>query len=309
MSAILSIRSLSKNYKNGVNALSDVSLEIREGEIFALLGPNGAGKTTLIRTICGLTRPNKGRISIQGHDIAKDYRKARSIVGLVGQEIPAAMFETVEQSVRFSQGLFNMPVDMAIVEDILKRLSLWEKRSESFNSLSGGMKRRLLVAKALVHKPRILFLDEPSAGVDIHLRKDMWNVIAQLQKDGVTIILTTHYLEEAEELADRVGIINKGQLSHVAPTEQLMREFGRKELTLSLAEPITELPHSLRKFKLTREESGKVLRYAYYTDPGAGQNAIMELLAALVSTNTRVTDLQTHQSSLEDVFVELVGAE
>ncbi|MGU3494761.1 ABC transporter ATP-binding protein [Xanthobacteraceae bacterium A53D] len=307
MQAILSLRNVSKTYATGHSALKNVSLDITRGEIFALLGPNGAGKTTLISIICGLVRPTEGTITAGGHDIVRDYRAARSLIGLVPQEMSTDMFESVEATVRLSRGLFGKPSNPALVEKILRDLSLWDKRASKIMTLSGGMKRRVMIAKALSHEPQILFLDEPTAGVDVELRRDMWRVIRDLRDTGVTIILTTHYLEEAEEMADRVGVIRKGELILVERKQDLMRTLGRKELTLHLAEPLTALPPALAAHPLSLSEDGRTLVYSYQTDGGTAP--IAPLLADLAAAGIVFTDLDTEQSSLEEIFVRLVRAD
>lgn len=304
MASILSVRDLEKTYEGGFQALKSVSLDIREGEVFALLGPNGAGKTTLISTICGLVRPTSGSITVGGHDAIADFRAARSLIGLVPQEMPTAPFEIVGDTVAFSRGLFGLPPDRAFVERILKDLTLWDKRENPIMALSGGMKRRLLVAKALAHEPKVLFLDEPTAGVDVELRHDMWRIVTELKEKGVTIILTTHYIEEAEEMADRVGVINKGEIVLVEEKAELMRKLGRKLLTLNLTEPLQAVPESLAQYKLELVDAGCRLVYTY--DTHAERTGITALLKDLAEAGVRFQDLQTDQSSLEDIFVDLV---
>jgi len=304
MSAILSVDRLTKTYASGFTALDGVSLDIREGEILALLGPNGAGKTTLISTICGITQATSGRVSVGGHDTITAYRAARELVGLVPQEINLEPFEKVINTVRFSRGLFGRPRDDAFLEKILKQLSLWDKRDQPIRSLSGGMKRRVLIAKALSHEPRVLFLDEPSAGVDVELRRDMWAVVRQLQQDGVTIILTTHYIEEAEAMADRIAVINGGRILLVEDKDALMRRMGRKEMRIDLREPIAHVPGALADFGLTLEQGGARLVYAY--DRQATRTGIVRLLTALSAAGITVADVETRQSSLEEIFVGLV---
>ncbi len=304
MSAILSVDRLTKTYASGFTALDGVSLDIREGEILALLGPNGAGKTTLISTICGITQATSGRVSVGGHDTITAYRAARELVGLVPQEINLEPFEKVINTVRFSRGLFGRPRDDAFLEKILKQLSLWDKRDQPIRSLSGGMKRRVLIAKALSHEPRVLFLDEPSAGVDVELRRDMWAVVRQLQQDGVTIILTTHYIEEAEAMADRIAVINGGRILLVEDKDALMRRMGRKEMRIDLREPIAHVPGALADFGLTLEQGGARLVYAY--DRQATRTGIVRLLTALSEAGITVADVETRQSSLEEIFVGLV---
>jgi ABC-2 type transport system ATP-binding protein len=304
MAPILSVRNLEKTYEGGFQALKSVSLDIQEGEVFALLGPNGAGKTTLISTICGLVRPTSGSISVGGHDALKEYRAARQLIGLVPQEMPTAPFEIVGDTVALSRGLFGLKPDPALVERILKDLTLWEKRCNPIMALSGGMKRRLLVAKALAHEPKILFLDEPTAGVDVELRHDMWRIVGELRDQGVTIILTTHYIEEAEEMADRVGVINKGEIILVEEKAELMRKLGRKLLTLSLTVPLARIPDGLSQYHLILEDDGTSLTYTY--DTHAERTGITSLLTDLAKAGVRFQDLQTDQSSLEDIFVDLV---
>jgi ABC-2 type transport system ATP-binding protein len=306
MSAIISAQSLTKTYDGGFQALKSVSLDIAEGEVFALLGPNGAGKTTLISTICGLVRPTSGTITVGGFDAIRDYREARKLIGLVPQEMPVSHFEKVIDMVSFSRGLFGLRSNPALVEEILKDLSLWDKRRAPIMALSGGMKRRLLVAKALAHEPRVLFLDEPTAGVDVELRRDMWRIVESLQNRGVTIILTTHYIEEAEEMADRVGVINKGEIILVEEKNELMRKLGRKELTLHLQTPINELPAGLEAHDLTIGAEGRSLIYTY--DTKGDRTGITTLLNDLSKAGVHFHDLNTTQSSLEDIFVDLVKA-
>ncbi|WP_306150095.1 MULTISPECIES: ABC transporter ATP-binding protein [unclassified Roseibium] len=304
MAPILSVHDLEKTYDGGFQALKSVSLEIEKGEVFALLGPNGAGKTTLISTICGLVRPTSGSITVGGHDALKDYRAARRMIGLVPQEMPTAPFEIVGDTVALSRGLFGLKPNPDLVEKILKDLTLWDKRKNPIMALSGGMKRRLLVAKALAHQPEILFLDEPTAGVDVELRHDMWRIVGELKDKGVTIILTTHYIEEAEEMADRVGVINKGEIILVEDKNRLMQKLGRKELTLSLSCAVTELPPELQKYDLKLSEDGDSLTYTY--DTQGERTGITALLTDLSKAGVFFHDLQTDQSSLEDIFVDLV---
>ena len=304
MAPILSVRDLEKTYEGGFQALKSVSLDINQGEVFALLGPNGAGKTTLISTICGLVKPTSGTIHVGGHDAIKEYRAARRLIGLVPQEMPTAPFEIVGDTVALSRGLFGLRRDPARVEKILKDLTLWEKRDNPIMALSGGMKRRLLVAKALAHEPKVLFLDEPTAGVDVELRRDMWRIVGELKEQGVTIILTTHYIEEAEQMADRVGVINKGEIILVEEKAELMRKLGRKVLTLSLSDPLSEVPSDLAKYGLVLGEEGDSLTYTY--DTRAERTGITSLLTDLSKAGVRFQDLQTDQSSLEDIFVDLV---
>jgi len=304
MTAILSVDRLTKTYDGGFTALDAVSLDIREGEILALLGPNGAGKTTLISTICGITQATSGRVTVGGHDTVTAYRAARELVGLVPQEINLEPFEKVINTVRFSRGLFGRPRDDAFLEKILKQLSLWDKKDAAIRSLSGGMKRRVLIAKALSHEPRVLFLDEPSAGVDVELRRDMWAVVRQLQQDGVTIILTTHYIEEAEAMADRIAVINGGRILLVEEKDALMRRMGRKEMRIELKEPITRVPEGLADFGLTLAADGT--RLVYHYDRQATRTGIVRLLTALQEAGITVADVETRQSSLEEIFVGLV---
>ncbi|WP_298015838.1 ABC transporter ATP-binding protein [uncultured Castellaniella sp.] len=302
---VIAIRNLSKTYASGHQALKQIDLDIRAGEIFALLGPNGAGKTTLISIVCGLVNPSTGTVQVAGHDIVRDYRAARSAIGLVPQELTTDAFETVWDSVRFTRGLFGKTPDPAGLERILRSLSLWDKRDSKLMTLSGGMKRRVMIAKALSHEPAILFLDEPTAGVDVALRKDMWNLVRSLRATGVTIILTTHYIEEAEEMADRVGIINRGQLLLVERKASLMRQLGQKGLTLHLQEPLSRIPDSLKSWPLDLAEDGRALRYRYES-PQAGED-VPALMAALQAEGLRLADLDTEQRSLEDIFVDLIG--
>jgi ABC-2 type transport system ATP-binding protein len=304
MSAIISISQLSKSYASGFQALKNVSLDIRRGEILALLGPNGAGKTTLISTVCGIVSPTSGQVTVDGHDILKDYRAARALIGLVPQELTTDAFETVWATVSFSRGLFGKPASAAYIEKVLRDLSLWDKKDNKIMTLSGGMKRRVLIAKALSHEPRILFLDEPTAGVDVELRRDMWRLVRSLRESGVTIILTTHYIEEAEEMADRIGVINKGELVLVEDKAVLMHKLGRKQLTVQLAEPLATLPQALSGFELSLAASGQQLVYTY--DTQADNTGIAPLLRALENAGIGVKDLSTTQSSLEDIFVNLV---
>jgi ABC-2 type transport system ATP-binding protein len=305
MAPIISINSLSKTYSNGFTALDNVSFDIEEGEILALLGPNGAGKTTLISIICGITNPSGGQVTVSGHDVVTDFRKTRGEIGLVPQELTTDMFETVFNTVSFSRGLHGKKPDPAYIDQVLKDLSLFDKRDNTLRELSGGMKRRVLIAKALSHQPRILFLDEPTAGVDVALRKDMWQLVERLRKTGVTIILTTHYIEEAQEIADRVGIINRGKLLLVEEKKALMRKLGRKQLTIELLEPIGVIPASLDGYSLTLGEGGKELVYDY--DLGSGDGEIARLLLAIDAAGLRFDDVSTRQTSLEDIFVSLIG--
>ena len=304
MSAIVSVQDLGKSYAGGFTALTSINLDIEEGEILALLGPNGAGKTTLISTICGIVVPSSGRVLVGGHDVVTDYRKARALVGLVPQEINLEPFETVINTVRFSRGLFGKPRDDAYLDQILKDLSLYDKRDSKIMMLSGGMKRRVLIAKALSHEPRVLFLDEPTAGVDVELRKDMWDVVAKLKASGVTIILTTHYIEEAEAIADRVGVINKGTILLVEQKSALMQRMGKKQLRIDLAKTIDAVPSSLNKYSLELAEDGQALIYNY--DTKGERTGITALLNDLQSAKIAMVDMETQQSSLEDIFVDLV---
>ena len=301
---VLSVRSLRKEYGTGVHALKSVDLDIRRGEIFALLGPNGAGKTTLINIICGIVTPTSGEVLIDGKNWQSNFRYARERIGLVPQELTTEAFESVGRTVRFSRGLFGNPRNDAYVEDILKRLSLWDKRKSEMRFLSGGMKRRAMIAKALSHEPEILFLDEPTAGVDVELRRDMWELVRKLRADGTTIILTTHYIEEAEEMADRVGVISHGELIAVDEKRSLMAKMGRKTLDIMLAEPLGELPSELSDWNLRLEGDGHVLCYEF--DSHAEQTGIASLMRRLGDLGIAYKDLSTHQSSLEDIFVELV---
>ncbi|PTM40846.1 ABC-2 type transport system ATP-binding protein [Bosea sp. 124] len=304
MSAIISVSGVSKTYASGFQALKSVDLDIRPGEIFALLGPNGAGKTTLISIICGLVNPSTGTVRADGHDIVTDYRAARATIGLVPQELTTDAFETVRATVAFSRGLFGQRRNPALVEQVLKDLSLWDKRDSQIRTLSGGMKRRVMIAKALAHEPRILFLDEPTAGVDVELRQDMWQLVRRLRDSGVTIILTTHYIEEAEEMADRVGVISKGEIILVEDKVELMRKLGRKQLTLTLQQPLAALPPALSGYDLALTEDGAELVFTY--DTKAERTGITALLHALGEAGIRFKDLRTSQSSLEDIFVSLV---
>lgn len=303
---ILEIRDLEKTYEGGFTALHSVSLDIREGELFALLGPNGAGKTTLIGTVCGLVQPTGGRVLVGGHDTASEYRAARSLIGLVPQEINLEPFEKVITTVRFSRGLFGKPRDEALIERVLRQLSLWDKRDSQIRALSGGMKRRVLIAKALAHEPRVLFLDEPTAGVDVELRRDMWEVVRSLKEDGVTIILTTHYLEEAEAMADRVGVITKGRLLLVEEKDALMTRLGRKELVIELRERLNAVPDALSGHRLKLLEDGRLL-FTY--DTQAERTGITRLLSDVQAAGLHLCDVETRTSSLEDIFVDLVAAE
>ncbi|MET0868412.1 MAG: ABC transporter ATP-binding protein [Pseudorhodoplanes sp.] len=305
MSPVISIQNLSKTYATGFRALKDVSLDIRQGEIFALLGPNGAGKTTLIGIVCGIVNPSEGKITIAGHDIVNDYRAARELIGLVPQELHTDAFETVWATTSFSRGLFGKPKNPAHIEKVLRDLSLWDKKDSKIMTLSGGMKRRVMIAKALSHEPRILFLDEPTAGVDVELRKDMWQVVRDLRASGVTIILTTHYIEEAEDMADRVGVISKGEIVLVEEKAELMRKLGKKQLTVFLQQKLDALPPALGGHNLKLSESGTELVYSY--DTKGERTGITALLSDLNAAEIRFKDLQTTQSSLEDIFVGLIG--
>ena len=305
MTSIIKVAKLSKRYGSGFEALKNVDLDIRQGEIFALLGPNGAGKTTLISTICGIVRPSGGSITVGGHDIATDYRAARTIIGLVPQELTTDSFESVWATVNFSRGLFGKPPDTALIERILKELSLWDKKDAKIMTLSGGMKRRVMIAKALSHEPSVLFLDEPTAGVDVELRRDMWQLVRRLREEGATIILTTHYIEEAEEMADRVGVISKGEIILVEDKAALMAKLGKKQLTIDLQSRVEALPASLSPFALEMADGGNALVYTY--DTQAERTGITALLQALAEAGLRLKDLHTRQSSLEDIFVNLVS--
>jgi len=304
MPPIISVKNLSKTYAKGFQALKTINLGIDKGEIFALLGPNGAGKTTLISIICGIVTPSSGSVTVDGHDIITDYRAARSMIGLVPQELTADMFETVWATVNFSRGLFGKWPDPAFIEKLLKDLSLWDKKDSRLMTLSGGMKRRVMIAKALSHEPTILFLDEPTAGVDVELRKDMWQSVRNLRDSGVTIILTTHYIREAEDMADRIGVINKGELILVEDKHELMHKLGQKQLTLQLHEALTEIPASLNAHHLTLANGGSELVYTY--DSQGPRTGITSLLTDLAHADIRFKDLDTTQSSLEDIFVDLV---
>ncbi|MGV6838644.1 MAG: ABC transporter ATP-binding protein [Planktomarina sp.] len=304
MAAIVSVKDVHKTYDGGFQALKGVNLDIEEGEIIALLGPNGAGKTTLISTICGITTPTSGQITIAGLDSQSDYRGARQIVGLVPQEIALEPFEKVINTVRFSRGLFGKPKDDGFLDGVLETLSLKDKKHTQIMALSGGMKRRVLIAKALSHEPRVLFLDEPTAGVDVELRKDMWETVAELKRQGVTIILTTHYIEEAEAIADRIAVINKGQILLVEDKDTLMQQMGQKTLIIELTDAATSLPKALAKYDLDLAEDGMSIKYTY--DTKADQAGITALLADVQKAGLSMRDLRTQQSSLEDIFVGLV---
>lgn len=302
---MISIDGLTKTYAGGLKALDDVSLQIDRGEIFALLGPNGAGKTTLINVVCGIVNATAGEVLVDGHDIKTEYRITRSKIGLVPQEMPTESFETVWNTCRFSRGLFGKPANPEHIEVILKSLSLWDRKDTISMELSGGMKRRVLIAKALAHEPEVLFLDEPTAGVDVELRQDMWNVVAALREKGVTVILTTHYIEEAEQLADRVGVINHGEIILVEEKEKLMRDMGKKQLVLHLHGPLADVPSRLAHYQLELSEDRCDLTYTY--DTQQERTGITALLGELHEADIRFYDLQTSQSSLEDIFVDLVN--
>jgi ABC-2 type transport system ATP-binding protein len=304
MQPIIAVSDLTKTYATGFEALKNVNLQIRKGEIFALLGPNGAGKTTLISIICGIVTPTAGSVTIDGHDIVTDYRAARSLVGLVPQELTADMFETVWATVSLSRGLWGKWEDPAYIEKVLRSLSLWERRESKLMTLSGGMKRRVLIAKALSHQPTVLFLDEPTAGVDVELRKDMWQVVRDLRDSGVTIILTTHYIHEAEDMADRIGVINKGELILVEDKRELMHKLGKKQLTLQLHQSLDRIPAALEGHHLALANGGSELIYTY--DTQGPRTGITKLLTDLASAGITFKDLDTTQSSLEDIFVDLV---
>lgn len=304
MSAVISVKDLNKIYESGFQALKGVSLDIQAGEIFALLGPNGAGKTTLISIICGIVNPSSGTVLADGHDIIKEFRAARSAIGLVPQELSTDAFETVWGTVSFSRGLFGKPRNDAHIEKVLRDLSLWDKKDNKIITLSGGMKRRVMIAKALSHEPKILFLDEPTAGVDVELRREMWEMVRELREQGVTIILTTHYIEEAEEMADRVGIINRGEIILVDEKARLMDKLGRKQLIVQLAEPLQQLPGSLNYEALELASDGWSLIYTY--DANQESTGIAELLRKLSEESIDFKDLHSRQSSLEDIFVDLV---
>jgi ABC-2 type transport system ATP-binding protein len=304
MTSVISVSRVNKTYASGLQALRDIDLEIRRGEIFALLGPNGAGKTTLIGVICGIVKATTGSVTVDGHDIVTDYRATRSLIGLVPQELTTDAFETPPATMRFSRGLFGMPPNPAHIEKVLKELSLWDKRDAKIMTLSGGMKRRLMIAKALAHEPQILFLDEPTAGVDVELRKDMWQLVRELRASGVTIILTTHYIEEAEEMADRVGVIHKGAIILVEDKAELMRKLGKKQLSLELRERLDAIPAALSDYRLTLAADGKALTYTY--DTKGEHIGITALLDDLRGAGIEFKDLQTTQSSLEDIFVGLM---
>jgi ABC-2 type transport system ATP-binding protein len=305
MDSVIQTSGLTKTYPSGLQALKSIDLDIRRGEIFALLGPNGAGKTTLISTVCGIATPTSGQVLVDGHDIVRDYRAARAKIGLVPQELHTDMFETVWATATYSRGLFGRPPNPAHIERALRDLSLWEKRNDKIMTLSGGMKRRVLIAKALAHEPEILFLDEPTAGVDVELRRDMWALVRQLREAGVTIILTTHYIEEAEEMADRIGVINKGELIVVEEKAVLMKKLGKKQLTLHLLEPMEAIPAGLSAWRLALKGDGMDLEYTF--DAHEERTGIPGLLRRLDELGVGFKDLQTTQSSLEDIFVSLVS--
>ena len=305
MQPVLSVTDLSKTYASGFAALKNVNLEIRRGEIFGLLGPNGAGKTTLINIICGIVTPSTGKILVDGHDHATDYRAARSLIGLVPQELTTDAFVTVWTTVTFSRGLFGKSSNPAYLEKVLKDLSLWDRKDSKIITLSGGMKRRVLIAKALAHEPQILFLDEPTAGVDVELRKDMWEVVRKLRESGVTIILTTHYIDEAEEMADRIGVINKGEIILVENKVELMRKLGKKQMTLDLERPLSGIPVELAGLNLELSADGGQLTYTY--DTQAERTGITDLLSKVAAAGVGFKDLDTKQSSLEEIFVSLVS--
>jgi len=300
----ISISNLSKTYNNGFNALKKINLEIKKGEIFAMLGPNGAGKTTLISIICGIVKPSLGKVTVDGYDIIDDYRETRSRIGLVPQELTLEQFETVFNNVSYSRGLYGKKPNPAHIEKILKQLSLWDKKDQRLRQLSGGMKRRVLIAKALSHEPSILFLDEPTAGVDVELRQDMWKVVEELRKTGVTIILTTHYIEEAEAIADRVGVINQGEIIVVDQTKELLKKMGHKKLTVELQEKINDIPNSLKKYNLTMINDNMGFDYTYNVQ--AKQTGITTLLQDIKDAGLKLKDLKTEQSTLEKIFVSLV---
>jgi ABC-2 type transport system ATP-binding protein len=303
MKPIISIKNINKKYQDGFHALKDINLDIKPGEIFALLGPNGAGKTTLISTICGLSNQSSGQITINGFDSLQEFRQARQMIGLVPQELTTDAFETVWNTVNFSRGLYGLKKDPAYIEKILKDLSLWDKKDNKLMTLSGGMKRRVLIAKALSHEPKILFLDEPTAGVDVDLRKDMWHQVRELQRSGVTIILTTHYIEEAEEMADRIGVILDGKIILVQDKTELMNKLGSKELTIELSQPLSKVPEVLEKFNLVL--SGKILTYRF--DSHQDSNGMSGIFNALKELRIEFKDIVTKQSSLEDIFISLVN--
>jgi ABC-2 type transport system ATP-binding protein len=305
MPAVISITNLKKTYANGQHALRNISLDIRPGEIFALLGPNGAGKTTLISIVCGIVRATSGTVLVDGHDITREYRAARSQIGLVPQELAIEAFETVRAAARFSRGLFGRAPDEAHIERVLRDLSLWDRRNDILMTLSGGMKRRVMIAKALAHEPRILFLDEPTAGVDVELRRDMWALVRRLRDQGVTIILTTHYIDEAEEMADRIGVVNHGELIVVEDKARLMKKLGKRQLTLTLQEPLAALPRELAEWPLALNAGGHELQFTF--DASLEQTGMPQLLRRLEQLGINYRDLSTRESSLEEIFVSLVG--
>ena len=307
MQHVLTIRGLSKTYAGGFEALKGVELDIERGEIFGLLGPNGAGKTTLINIVCGIVNKSGGDILVDGNNTVGDFRKTRAMIGLVPQELPVESFESVVNTCAFSRGLFGLPPDDAHIEKVLKSLSLWDKKDERVMALSGGMKRRVLIAKALSHEPKLLFLDEPTAGVDVELRKDMWKVVQSLREEGVTVVLTTHYIEEAEQLADRIGVINHGEIILVSEKARLMQELGKKQLALHLQEPLADIPGALDKYQLEIANGGSELVYTY--DTRSDHTGITALLGDLQASGIRFNDLKTSQSSLEEIFVDLVKRE
>ncbi|HUG04055.1 MAG TPA: ABC transporter ATP-binding protein [Steroidobacteraceae bacterium] len=305
MPAVISISNLTKTYASGQHALKDVSLEIRPGEIFALLGPNGAGKTTLISIVCGIVRKTSGTVLVNGHDIERDYRAARAQIGLVPQELAIEAFETVRAAATFSRGLFGCAPDPAHIERVLRDLSLWDRREDILMTLSGGMKRRVMIAKALAHEPRVLFLDEPTAGVDVELRRDMWDLVRRMRDQGVTIILTTHYIDEAEEMADRIGVINHGELVVVEEKSRLMKQLGKRQLTLTLQEPLPAIPPELGDWPLALNANGHELQFTF--DASVEQTGVAPLLRRLEQLGINYRDLNTRESSLEEIFVSLVG--
>jgi ABC-2 type transport system ATP-binding protein len=305
MRGVISISALTKTYANGHQALKGVSLDIRQGEIFALLGPNGAGKTTLISIVCGIVRPTSGAVLVDGHDIVREYRAAREIIGLVPQELAIEAFETVRAAASFSRGLFGRPPDPAHIERVLRDLSLWDRRDAILMTLSGGMKRRVMIAKALAHEPRVLFLDEPTAGVDVELRRDMWALVRRLRESGVTIILTTHYIDEAEEMADRIGVVNHGELIVVEEKKALMKKLGQRQLTLTLQAPLAAIPPELADWKLALNAEGHELQFTF--DAALEQTGVAPLLRRLEQLGIVYRDLSTRETSLEEIFVNLVG--
>jgi len=303
-SAVITVQNLNKTYASGFRALRDINLEIRRGEILALLGPNGAGKTTLINIICGIVNPSSGKVAVDGHDIIRDFRAARSMIGLVPQELATDTFESVWATVSFSRGLYGKPANPRHIESVLRSLSLWDRKESRIMTLSGGMKRRVLIAKALAHEPKILFLDEPTAGVDVELRQDMWQIVRDLRSSGVTIILTTHYIEEAEEMADRIGVINHGELILVQEKNELMQQLGKKQLVLHLQEPLHDVPKQLERYDLELNADGAELVYTY--DTQGERTGITSLLGELNNAGVKFSDVDTTQSSLEEIFVDLV---